>query len=258
MTQQLKRPVLLTIHSKEQLTEELAITPNWFMGKKAPDMEHLGSGIFDGGDGFHYVYSGEKRIKFNNPESAEMFSNGKQVQFNKAVKETHDKLASEYSYCDTDKAALQNYTDDLKDVNRKMVDGKELSPDESTMVDKVSKILDKNKTTDDMVVYSGTNKKHADVIENSLEPIHHPSFVSSSISPNIARGFAEKHGGHIIELHIPKGTPSAYVSHISAHDGEREVILPRGMKINIDHTKRKVMVHDSGNFIVHHGELVNE
>lgn len=257
------KPVMLTIHTfdkKSALKEEVHIKPNWYMDKDSPEMHHMGSGIFDAGDDKHFfVYHSNQRFKFSNIEAANIFTNLKQKQFQKGVVEAHEALSKEYEYSDKDKETLGQYTSNLNGLNHVMTDKKPLTKDESTMVDKLSKILNKHKTKNPMVVYSGISKNHHKVLMDSDgSPIHHHAFISTSINPNIARGFAEKSGGHIVELHIPEGIPSAYVSHISEHDGERELILPRGTNIKIDHSQRKVMVHDSGNFIVHHGTVVKD
>ena len=251
------KPILLTIHALEkQIDESVNIRPTWYMQEKEPEMHHIGSGIFDGDDGNYYVYSGEKRNKFNNLESAELFAKSKQNKFQREVKEKHDELSEKYNYSDSDKATIGKYTSNLQDLNHKMNQGKNLTDEESDMINKLSGILNKNKTTEPMTVWTGVSYAHHNILKNAEEPIHHRAFISTSINPNIARGFAEKKKGHIVELEVPTGTPSAYVSHVSEHDGERELILPRGMKIEIDHSQRKVLVHDSGKFIVHKGKIV--
>lgn len=247
--------ILLTIHHREKLTEEINIRPNWFMGDKVPDMPHLGSSVFEGDDGHYYVYHDNRRFKFSSQDMAELYSNNKQKQFQKAIVEAHNRLSEAYQYSDKDKDVLARYTSILGDLNHRMTGRKSLNEDEEKMVNSLSKILEAHKTTEPMVVYSGINKAHHGILKNSEGPVEHRAFISTSINPNIARGFAEKSGGHIIELHVPVGTPSAYVSHVSEHDGERELILPRGMRISVDHSKRKTLIHDSGNFIVHQGTV---
>ena len=61
--------------------------------------------------------------------------------------------------------------------------------------------------------------------------------------------------GHVVSIHVPKGSHGAYVDHVSEHQGEREFILHKGAKVHIhpepEYDKKEnkyrwkgVLVHD--------------
>jgi len=96
-----------------------------------------------------------------------------------------------------------------------------------------------HKTPHKLAVWSGTGidpREHM----NSEGIVHHPAYLSTSLSPYIAKGFAinsrqyklegnELHT-HLMKIHVPKGHPGAYVAHLKNPD-EKEFILPRNTKL---------------------------
>jgi hypothetical protein len=120
----------------------------------------------------------------------------------------------------------------------------------------IDKSLRKNKTPDDMVVYSGISASHGSKIKNNLV-LHHPSYLSTSLSPLVAKSFA---GGNdstdILKIHVPKGHSGAYVGEISHHRAEREFVLPRGLTLRIHPDKQQTMIMPGDrDYTVHHATI---
>jgi hypothetical protein len=113
-----------------------------------------------------------------------------------------------------------------------------------------------------MIVHSGLHQSPEFAIKD--HPGHegkmiHPGFLSTSTDFHQAKEFAHTdrdsvHGpkpthheggtwrtdptgyGHMMSIHVPKGHPGAYVSDHSAHDYEREFVLPRNTKLRVNKT----------------------
>ena len=71
-------------------------------------------------------------------------------------------------------------------------------------------------------------------------------FTSTSISPDIARGFkntsisdqrsrnkGEEPAAHMLHYSLPKGSKAAYINDISSHDEEFEMLLDKAQKYRI-------------------------
>jgi len=75
--------------------------------------------------------------------------------------------------------------------------------------------------------------------------VHHPAYLSTSLTKNIAKGFGwnksesdnKQETYHVLKIKVPKGHPGAYVEHFTKNPGEHEFILPRGMKLRHIHTQ---------------------
>lgn len=91
--------------------------------------------------------------------------------------------------------------------------------------------------------------------EHGTNKLFLPAYTSTSTTVRTASGFASsfhrnhEHGDqasdynggysgvthrHILLMHLKKGHPGAYVSHISNHDDEREFILPRRSTVHVN------------------------
>ena len=101
-------------------------------------------------------------------------------------------------------------------------------------------MVSRHKTPEDLTVYSGTKHDPRKIKKNGV--VNHPAYLSTSLDPEIAESFAgrnrqtnarkkESHH-HLLQIHVPKGTPGAYVAHTEkALPWERELILPRNTKL---------------------------
>ena len=113
----------------------------------------------------------------------------------------------------------------------------------------------------DMTVYSGLHFNPAD--EQYQKKIgHYPAYLSTSLSPHIAKDFGteytniDKHGEeyyhhNILKLHLPKGTHHLFTDTSSVSPGQGELILPRGLKLQIGRKPKTVI---AGHFIKHYND----
>lgn len=119
-------------------------------------------------------------------------------------------------------------------------------------------VMRRRSTSEDMHVYTGLKHspaKHFKKEEGKVpekKVVHLPAFTSTSTSVKSARGFAEptmhpndeRHGitysedgeaRHILKIHVPKGTPAMSLKEKSFAPEEHEVLLHRGMHIEVHH-----------------------
>jgi hypothetical protein len=190
-------------------------------------------------------------------ENADKMADIYRRAYAKSIKTVADKLDSLYpESTPKEQKVINSYVKDSS-INQRMIAGK-LNPLEQKQVSNIKEVV-RHPAPDNMVLYSGTNPEHADKLAK-MDVVDHPSFLSTSISPNAARSFAQKdlYGkkqGAIMKIHVPKGFPTALVRG-GDHDGEREVILPPNVKLKIDRSKEHVMVGPHGSVTVHHCEIV--
>lgn len=130
------------------------------------------------------------------------------------------------------------YNRDYKNVNYEHV------------IKNLDSAMQQHKTPHKLTVYSGVqydprHKMNADKI------VHHPAYLSGSLNKNVAKDFgkgeyklytpgetAKDHVKQVLNIHVPKGHPGAYVEHLSETAGEYEFILPRGTNLKYSHTIR--------------------
>jgi len=96
-------------------------------------------------------------------------------------------------------------------------------------IQSLQEALNRVKIPENIVTYRGMNLK-SEIFEKYSKigaTIKDDGFISSSLDPEVARQFG-LWGDFIIELHIPKGTPGAYVSH-----REREILLSPGRTFKV-------------------------
>ena len=165
---------------------------------------------------------------------------------------THDQMFPHYqNYDDVEhKLHLRDYQTDSSDLNNYHWEKHKNSPhyqswaqnikdDKEYQTAKLDAALSHHKTPHKLAVYSGTaNDPRRHMNEEGI--VHHPAYLSTSLDPAIARGFASSNREyrleenelhtHLLKIHVPKGHPGAYVAHIKNH-GEKEFILPRGTKL---------------------------
>ena len=110
--------------------------------------------------------------------------------------------------------------------------------------------LQQHKTPHKLTVYSGVQydprkKMGADKI------VHHPAYLSGSLNKQTALDFGKgeykaeipgsnikHHIKQVLNIHVPKGHPGAYVEPYTSTRDEHEFILPRGMNLKYSHTIR--------------------
>ena len=116
------------------------------------------------------------------------------------------------------------YTDDYEIFNAEMRKGT-WSKDTREMNDGLERVL--RKTTRDLRTYRGVKKLDKPLVEGDVFEM--PSWTSTSLDSNVARGFSSTYeGAYIFDIRMPKGTRA-----IITNPSEQEIILPPGARLMI-------------------------
>jgi hypothetical protein len=209
-----------------------------------------------------FYFNGENTPKvFNDDDDAMAAVDNDRRQKLKHLSVIGNSLERHYhprKYTEDDKKAIASYTHYTSDLNNKILKNN-LSDEHHEAIKKLDTAIHREHTPHEMVVYSGTNADHAELIHKN-DVIHHPSYISSSISMNKALNFARDKGGDIVKIHLPAEFPSVYAGSMSQIPREMEVVLPRNLKLKIDHSKRQTMSYDLAKrpVYIHHAYPVIE
>lgn len=135
-----------------------------------------------------------------------------------------------------------------------------LDDDENSEIDTelMDHLIKSHKLPRDMTVYSGL---HFHPNEHKGKIAHVPSYMSTSLSPHVAKDFGKEwqstyHDGHetqsigvknILRLHLPKGHEHLFTDNGSLFPGQGELILPRGMRYQIGQKPTHIIQGNFGN-----------
>lgn len=123
-------------------------------------------------------------------------------------------------------------------------------------------LIKTHKLPHDMTVYSGL---HFHPNEHRGKIAHVPSYMSTSLSPHVAKDFGKEwempsyeNGNfkntkvkNILRLHLPKGHEHLFTDNGSFFPGQGELILPRGMRYQLGQRPTHII---RGNFDSHFGD----
>jgi hypothetical protein len=169
----------------------------------------------------------------------------------KANFENANKLMNHYkmnSFPKAEQSAIQNYTHSSVDMNdyhwRKHKFPGNHEPKKETETKHLDSALARHTTPHDLSLYSST-RHDPRTMKNAKGIVHHPAYLSTTIHKPVAmsRDMNDStdsngdHHLHVLKIHAPKGSPGAYVDHISKHQGEYEHILPRGSNLKYHSTE---------------------
>lgn len=147
-------------------------------------------------------------------------------------------------YSDDHAVALKQYTHAMSNLNYKLLKGHNLLTGDKHTMKHLDSAINKQHSPDNMILWSGADADHSETLQRE-NVVHHPSYISTSISPKIAMGFAVEKGGDLIKIHLPAGHPGIFIPpHMSSIPSEKEFILPRNLRLRVDHSKRQRFVHD--------------
>jgi len=129
----------------------------------------------------------------------------------------------------------------------------------------LDKALDSYRTPHDLTVWSSTTHDPR-VEKGSSDYVHHPAFLSTSIYKPVAmdrdiNSHRDNQGDthhHILQIHVPKGSPGAYIDHVSHNPGEKEFLLPRGLNLRYhktDSTHKVMRDYYSNNLVKKHTHI---
>ena len=219
------------------------------------------NGVFsdDGGDTFYHIRANGTRMNLRSADSAENFAEILRRSSNKQLHQIDSVMDSHYvGLADhpSHMKAIQGYTKTSSTLNKKLIAGDTLTDSEKRTVGALDASMKAIQTPDDMVVYSGVSAAHAKVL-NTTNIIKHDAYLSTSMSPVSASNFADKTGGDLISIHVPKGHDGAWAHTISPHH-EHEFLLPRGLTLSIDRSKEQRMITPKRTYVVHHATIISK
>lgn len=140
--------------------------------------------------------------------------------------------------------AIDDYTSNgYTEINRYLYKGHDdgVSPEQDEIINRTIETLDsafeETQTPFPYTVYSGLSSRYsADKFQLGGEYIFR-GYVSTSLDFNTAiGGFADVGASDqpvVLQVELKKGQKAIYVDAVSAHEGERETLLPRGSKIKV-------------------------
>lgn len=125
----------------------------------------------------------------------------------------------------------------------------------------LDRMIDSHRLPHAMTVYSGL---HFNPNEHKGKIAHVPCYMSTSLSPHVAKDFGKIYdvghsdGGrykstrvqHILRLHLPEGHRHLFTDNGSTLPGQGELILPRGMRYQIGNRPSHII---TGTFSSHFG-----
>lgn len=254
--------VMFGIHNRDLYEEFKEISDYMFHFSNQP--KSFGAWSYHG-DGIHEIrnpvddneYEHVDGTKFKNIESAMVYGTAKKKRYLKNLNAEHEELGKHHQYSDQQKFAIQTYTDDSTRLNEALLHNKELNMSQHSTIKHLEDVLLNKKTHKDLIVYSGTSHEHANKLRMH-DVVEHPSYLSTSIDASKAYSFAKNKNGDMIKIHVPAGHSAAYIAHISNHPGERELLLPKGLKLKIHKDKQQYHNGPSGSIIVHHATIEKE
>lgn len=155
------------------------------------------------------------------------------------------------------KDAVVSYTNAHSTLNNRILNNKLVDLD-IPKIHHIDAALHNSSTPHSITVYTGTDTDHAHLLRNN-NLVHHPSYVSTSLSLRKAMAFAAGRGGDVVAIHIPAGQAGRYIGGISHIESEREFLLPRGLTFRMDKAKRQVATKErEGDVIIHHATIAKE
>jgi hypothetical protein len=226
------------------------------------------------------MISFKKHLKEWNENSGE-YSKG--IKDHEKTNDLHESLKKHYKYKDDKHIySISGYVGGSRSLNNYIWDKHNKTPHHLTLFSKwtngenhikdLDNTMNLHKTPHDLTLFSGTRHDPRE-LKNEHDIVHHPAYLSTSLSDHIAKDFSNKNGphdfeknirhNHMLKIHVPKGHPSIYAGSLPGSrlaEKEREVILPRGT--NLKHIKtdteivkfpgEKLKVHNH----LHHMEVV--
>ena len=242
------------------IMEGLQIESQHFLGleKHIPPTKAIMPGIYHDpeSDGYvHYKNDGSK-LKLKSLESAEMFAETLKRSHNKNLQALDKKLVTHYADVTSNPMYakhIEQYSSDSSKINHALLHSQSLTNEQSHHVMTLDDVVQHTRTPDDMVLYSGVSRTHANELMRK-DVVHHPSFISTSLTVNKAMDFASRGNGDLVEIHLPGNHNGVYIDHVSDY-AEREFLLPRGLNLRIHKDKEKVLITPTKKFRVHHATI---
>ena len=223
-----------------------------YWGRNDKVLYHTEGGELKPVNSKHYVVTAQKKHAHKSQPSKDSYNY-------KAVPSTtpYDKLYShaakvEKSLTKKEKYSLDEYVNSSSGINAQLAQGNKPDwNDWSSDIKNLDNIMKKSKMPEDVTVYRGIPsinlaRKMIEELKKS-NFIHIPTFMSTSFSPDAARGFQSYNNYMVIKISAGSSAlPVHYSDDRSGFEGEYEVILPRDSVLKLVRVeKRKGMGADA-------------
>lgn len=150
-------------------------------------------------------------------------------------------------FTESEKKALNFYTDDGYDVINDSLKNGVLSDDIWDTVKNIDSAIEKFDLIEDIIVYRGTTMDYYKDV-NVGDIIDAKFFYSTSFLEYVAQDFADQRNNPVmLEIKVPRGTKSIYIGANSSVGNESELLLSR-------HLKYKVLKMEPGRLFLEVGE----
>lgn len=246
-----------------ELTESSNLPYYFGDPNKSPEalgMRRIEVGVFAHPDrpGKLYTFHGDVMKEHDNANDAheEVFKH--RALHSSEVDAIADELMKHYHhtrYTPDQKKAISQYTDSWSPYNKKIINQEPLPDNMVSTIAHLDSAMNVTKLHRPLTVFTGTNYDHAKILRDN-PIVHHPSFLSTSLSMSKARGFADNGDvkGDVVAIHLPTGFSGIYAGDMSSIPSEKELILPRHTNLIVDPHKKDVVYSMDGKskFLVHH------
>lgn len=223
---------------------------------------------------------GEERNSPENIGIADYHGNGHVIphftdEQARTARRLHESAVETNSYHDTlgYNDILEQYTENSFNLNNELLKHHRMGSKHPETIDanypgspihipSFDRLIDYNELPEDTTVYSGL---HFHPNEHRGKIAHLPAYMSTSLSPHVAKDFgkpwemgSDNGSGYrttriknILRLHLPKGHPGLFTDPGSHFPGQGEIILPRNMRYQLGQKPTHIV---QGRFNRHFGD----
>lgn len=192
----------------------------------------------------------------------------KQLRENFKAKLSKEQLEAAYAYTHRSDGVINNHLRGLPPPNeyhKQNLPGAKAHPtdeEHAANIERFKKNLDdaisSHPIPRDMTVYRGMITKHLGDLEIGAEIEDH-GYMSTSVDRSIAESFAGagyKKESAVLQIKLPKGHHAAPIQ--GKFDGEKEMLLPRGMKMRVVGVEIAKSINGYGSQRIIHVEVVSK
>ena len=190
---------------------------------------------------------------------------------------THSELVVRHKFNENHRAAIRAYTEEsVTKFNNHLYEKEKMnlgmehdrwaarsSPRNKALIKHLSSAISSNTAHKDIHTYTGLfhdprkyfSKKETHTL------VKMPAFTSTSLDPDRALKFAEKHRDnvrHVLKINIPQHARCGYVGDVSSHSHEKEMIIHHGAHLKIKTKPYKIHKTPGGFTHYHEADLIHD
>lgn len=200
----------------------------------------------------------------NHQENDHHLSHSMMAKYEDEQQQAHTisiKLQKKYPISPDHAQNIRNYSSSSRDLNSRLVSGKDLGDYNIKKSMDMDKIIDGNRIKEPLTVYSGAGFDPREHI-NSDGVMHSPAYISATHSKSIASDFAgigmshTDNDHHILSISLKQNDPAMHMFQHSNFPEEHETLIKKGVKMKLLKTQHipKNTSHNGVN--IHHLEIV--